>query len=238
LVLPAPIVSGDAVYAVLGDGKLHAIAVSDGAPAWPAPFAGDVPIRAQPIASDGVIYVATDDGFSFALDAKTARVLWKTPLLKKQQQEFRASSQVLSNGVLYVVGGFPLGNGTYDQQATALHGGSVQALDAATGHILWESVPSLQADRSTYLLDYIQRRPLVVGDTVFVVSRLHPRSGRNLNVLYALDKATGSLRWSFEVWGDKDILDAGASPSAPVASADMLFVASGDSTLYALSLAG
>ncbi len=39
-ILPAPTVAGGSVFAVLGDGKLHAFSAITGAPLWPAPFAG------------------------------------------------------------------------------------------------------------------------------------------------------------------------------------------------------
>jgi hypothetical protein len=61
-VLPAPAVAGGAVFAILGDRKLHAFSASNGAPLWPAPFASDLPIRTQPVVAEGVVFVGADGG--------------------------------------------------------------------------------------------------------------------------------------------------------------------------------
>ena len=54
-ILPAPTVAGGSVFAVLGDGKLHAFSAITGAPLWPAPFAADLPIRTQPVVANGLV---------------------------------------------------------------------------------------------------------------------------------------------------------------------------------------
>ena len=232
-ILPAPTISGSAVYTPLGDGKLYAFAVSNGAPRWPSAFSADFPIRSQPLAANGLIYVGADGGSFYALDATTAQVRWKTPLLKTSQTDFRVTGLALSAGVLYIGGGFPINEA--DLSGTALHGGTVQALDAATGKILWASVPAQHVQLNALQSDYLRARPLVVGNDVVVATRVRAKNGRNLNVLFALDKTTGTVRWNFDVWGEKNVAGAGAFPSSLVASSNTLYVASGDEVLYALS---
>ena len=80
--LPAPTIAGDAVYAVLGDHKLHAFAASSGAPLWPTPFAAELPIHTQPVVANGLVYTGADGGWCYALDAATGTIRWKTQLLK------------------------------------------------------------------------------------------------------------------------------------------------------------
>ncbi|HEX6540504.1 MAG TPA: PQQ-binding-like beta-propeller repeat protein, partial [Ktedonobacterales bacterium] len=139
-ILPAPTVAGDTVFAVLGDHNLHAFSALNGAPRWPAPFAGEGPIRTRPIVADGVVYVGADRGWCYALDATTGAIRWKTPLLNTTDKQlissFISRGLTLSDNVLYICGGFPLEDYNPDG---SLHGAAIQALDPATGKILWSS---------------------------------------------------------------------------------------------------
>ncbi|HEU5347441.1 MAG TPA: PQQ-binding-like beta-propeller repeat protein [Ktedonobacterales bacterium] len=231
--LPAPTIDGSSVYAVLGDGKLHTFSLTTGTPIWPAPFGVDLPIRTQPVVAGGVVYVGVDGGWCYALDAATGQVRWKTPLLKETTPRFTSLGLTLSGNVLYISGGFPLDT----VQTDALHGPAVQALNPATGKILWPSAPSEQIKLNGLESDLIHANSLVTDNAVFVAVRLSARTGKNVNILFALNKATGKVRWTFQMWGGEEIGRAGAYPSTPVVSGDMLYIVSGDGVLYAISYA-
>src|SRR5258708_10903533 len=111
-VLPAPTVAGNAVYAVLGDHKLHAFAATSGAPLWPAPFATALPIHTQPVAANGLVYTGADGGWCYALDAARGTIRWKAQLLKERTaidvKRFTSLGLTLHKHVLYISGGLPL----------------------------------------------------------------------------------------------------------------------------------
>lgn len=229
--LPPPVVAGNVVYAVLGDGALHAFAATSGAPLWGAPFTPGGPIHPRPVVGDGVVYVASDDGYCYALDATTATMRWKAALPGNPDPNGNTAPTVLgltlAGGVLYTCGGVPALNTTT----------SVQALDAATGKQLWATQPETQMNLGSLQTDIFRADPLVVGGNVIVATRLGAANGRNENIVYALDKASGKLTWAFQMWGTLIPDGAGASPSAPVIAGDSLYILSGNETLYALSYA-
>jgi outer membrane protein assembly factor BamB len=233
-VLPAPTAAGDRVFVVLGDRKLHAFSAISGSPLWPAPFAFDMPIHTQPVLANGTVYVATDGGWGYALDATTGAVRWKSLLLDKADDNFTALGLTLSNNVLYVSGGLPLQ--AYDPNNSP-HGGSLQALDAATGKILWSSAPDQQVPLSGLQADILPASALVAGNDLLIATRLHAQTGKNVNILFALDKTTGKASWNVEMWGGEDVAGPSAFPSAPVISDNTLYIASGHDTIYAIATA-
>jgi len=230
-ILPSPVVAGNAVYAVLGDGALHAFSATSGAPLWGTPFKPGGPIHPRPVVGDSLVYVASDDGYCYALDATTAAVRWKAPLPSNPDPSGIIAPTVLgltlADGVLYTCGGVPALNTTT----------SVQALDAATGKQLWATQPEAQMNLGSLQTDIFRADPLVVGGDVIVATRLGAANGRNENIVYALDTASGKLKWSFQMWGTLIPDGAGASPSAPIVTGDSLYILSGNETLYALSYA-
>lgn len=232
-ILPAPTIDGSSVYVVLGDGKLHAFSLSSGTPLWPVPFGADLPIHTQPVVANGLVYVGADGGWCYALDAATGKVHWTSQLLKKTTPSFTSTGLTLSDNALYISGGFPLDVYNADQ----IHGPAVQALNPATGKILWPSAPAEQVNLSGLQSDLIQANPLVTDSDVFVATRLYAKTGKNVNILFALNKTTGKVSWDFQMWGEDKIGAPGIFPSAPVVSGDMLYIGSGYGTLYAISYA-
>lgn len=239
-ILPAPTVAGDRVFAILGDRKLHAFSSVTGSPLWPVPFASDLPLRTRPVVADGVVYVGADGGWYYALDAATAAIRWKTQLLKtakidaQEIPRFTALGLTLSENVLYISGGFPLDDVEPDQH---LHGGTIQALDPATGKILWSSAPEEQITLNGLRATLFQASPLVAGNAIFVATILRTKSSRDVNILFALNKQDGKVKWNFQMWGTTSNFGSGGFPSAPVISGDTLYIISGNETLYAISYA-
>lgn len=237
-VLPAPTVAGDAVYAVLGDRKLHAFAAATGAPLWPAPFATELPIRTQPVAANGLVYTGADGGWCYALDAATGTIRWKTQLLKPsstlnadQIAQFTSLGLTLDKDVLYISGGFPFDlNGINP----SIHGTAIQALDPVTGKILWSSSPNEQLNLKNSSL--FRSSPIVAGDTIFIASTLYASDSTSTNILYALNTQDGKVKWNLQVPGvSLTFSDNDGIPSAPVVSGDTLYLISGNEILYALS---
>jgi outer membrane protein assembly factor BamB len=241
-ILPAPTVAGNTVFAILGDRHLHAFSTLDGAPLWPAPFVAALPSRTQPVVANGMVYVGADGGGCYALDAATGAIRWQQQLLKSSSgldlTRFTSLGLTLSENVLYISGGFPFEDISSDPK---IHGTAIQALDPATGKILWSNSPNEKLnlqDSSLFLAS-----PVIAGNRVFVASTIYPTTssgdnGPSINILYALNTQDGKVAWTTRMWGlptpynHKD-----GVPSAPVVSGDTLYIISGNEMLYALSYA-
>ena len=236
-VLPAPVIAGDAVYAVLGDHKLHAFAASSGVPMWSIPFATELPIHTQPVVANGLVYTGADGGWCYALDAATGTIHWQAQLLNKARvnasdvTRFTSLGLTLHENVLYISGGFP-----FDLLGITpeTHGTAIQALDPTTGKILWSSSPSQDLN----LLDssLFRTSPVIAGNSILMASALYPTGSASTTILYALNPQSGKVKWNLQVPGDDDpSSDTEGIPSAPVVSGDALYLISGKEMLYSLS---
>lgn len=240
-VLPAPTVAGGAVFAILGDRKLHAFSASTGAPLWPTPFAAALPIRTRPVVSNGLVYVGADSGWCYALDAATSAVRWKTQLFNPAKIEaselarFMALGLTLHENVLYISGGFPVDDFETTQH---VHRGTIQALDPATGKIHWSSAPEEQINNLGFIDSLFRASPLVAGGDIFMATKLTIHNSRDINRLFALNQQDGKVKWTLDVWGNTNSFgDSDGVPSAPVVSDNLLYIISGNEMLYAISYA-
>jgi outer membrane protein assembly factor BamB len=189
----SPTVINGVVYAVSIDGVAWALNASTGAVLWSQPYGGG-PIGASPTVSNGVLYFATANGSSHnavhALNVQTGLSVWASswPI-----DVF--STAALVDGVMYF-GDF---------------GGSVSALNAHTGALLWNvhvSSPSA-----------VTASPAVSQGVVYV--------GSQNNTVYALNSGTGAVLWTFATGGP--VYDGAAVANGVV------YVGSADKNLYALN---
>lgn len=238
-VLPVPTVAGNQIFAILGDRKLHAFSAATGAPLWPAPFASTLPIRTPPVVANGVVYIGADGGWCYALDAATGVLRWKTDLLQgakkitpEDKTRFTSLGLTLSDDVLYISGGWPFNSSSIDVK---IHEPVIQALDAATGEILWSSEPWHQVDLVGLDPTVFRAAPLVVGDDIFVATKLKTKNSRDINVLFVLNTRDGKVKWNFQMWGTNSFADFNGVPSAPIVAGDTLYIVSGAEMLYAIS---
>ena len=192
---------------------------------WVFPTGG--PVASLPTIVDGMLYVGSQDGNVYALDAHTGRQKWAKPTGRPV-----ASSPTVVNGVLY----FSSWNS------------SVYALDAYTGQKKWafstggivDSSPIVvngvlyvgSTDHNVYAINVstgqkkwafstgqpVVSSPTVVDGVVYVSSQ----DGN----MYALDANTGQEAWVSPT-GD-------AVVSAPTVINGMLYIGSADHHVYAL----
>jgi outer membrane protein assembly factor BamB len=195
-----------------------------------------------PAVVDGVVYVGSQDGNLYAIDAATGVQRWSFATL-----QWVKSSPTVVNGVVYV------GGGGYTSGPS-----HVYAIDAATGLQRWsfatgdgvESSPAVvdgvvyvgSGDGNLYAIDAatgvqrwsfaaggrVESSPAVVDGVVYVGSR-----GSNI---YAVDAASGEELWSFPV-------DEINVMSAPAVVDGVVYVGSGGvqslggSSIYAIDAA-
>ncbi|GAB4140709.1 MAG: hypothetical protein Tsb009_10160 [Planctomycetaceae bacterium] len=130
-----PVVADHAVFVgSTVDDSLSAYHTSDGRLLWR--FFTDGPIRFAPAVANGRVYVVSDDGFLYCLEADSGQLLWKVrggPFARKILGNGRLISTwparggpVIADGVVYFAAGIWPSMGIF-----------IHAVDAKTGRILW-----------------------------------------------------------------------------------------------------
>lgn len=171
-------------------------------------------VVSSPVAAAGVLYVGSDDGHLYALDAATGRQRWAW-----RTDGPVPSTPAVHEGRVHVL--------SYD--------GWLHTLDAATGVPLWKFAtegerrfearglhgtrPRTQTVADPY--DVFLSSPAVAGGIVYF--------GSSDGHLYALDAATGALRWKQRTG---DVVHA-----SPALDDGLVVVGSWDGRLYAFDAA-
>jgi len=163
---------------------------------------------------DNVLYFGSDDGNVYAVDAETGRQLWKRPTGGPVP-----ATPAVADGRVFV--------GSYD--------GKFYALDARTGATAWKFVTGGERRFEAKGLHGMQPRNQTFADPfdVFLSSPVVAQGmvyfGSGDGHLYAVDAATGELRWKFQTG---DVVHA-----SPAYAGGVLYVGSWDSYLYAVDAA-
>jgi outer membrane protein assembly factor BamB len=108
-------IAGGSVFVGSGDGRLHALAASDGAPRWTADAGGAV--ESSPLALGEVVVVGSAGGAVQAFDAKTGKPRWT----------YKTGGKVLGSPA-------PLGAG---RVVIGSYDNAVHCVEAATGKPVW-----------------------------------------------------------------------------------------------------
>ena len=169
------------------------------------------PIVASPAVAGGVVYIASLDGYLYAIDQESGKEKWKF----KSHMPI-ASSAAVSGDTLYFVSS----------------GGALAALDIATGKIKWAFATELERKFEAKNLHGYPPASQTIPDAwdVYVSSpavfngKVYFGSGDG-NV-YAVDALTGNLHWKFVT---HDVVHA-----SPAIADNTVFIGSWDSRLYAI----
>jgi outer membrane protein assembly factor BamB len=177
----APVAAGDLVF--LGDsaGVVRAFDAADGTPRWQAHTAAA--IFFPPALWEGRLYVGSADGYVYAFEATSGRLLWKflaapfdrrIPVFGKLISTWPvAGGVVVRNGTLYAAAGIAHYDGTH-----------VYALDAVSGKVRWHN------DTSGSLSQEVKSGVSLQGGLRIVDHQLQ-FCGGNAYPLAAYDLATG-----------------------------------------------
>ncbi len=169
------------------------------------------PIVASPAIADGVVYIASMDGYLYAIDQETGKEKWKY----KSQMPI-ASSPAVAAGILYFVSSV----------------GALAALDVKTDAVKWVLPTEYERKFEAKNLhgyppaaqtmpdgwDLFTSSPAVVNGKVFF--------GSGDGNVYAADAQTGVLQWKFPT---EDVVHA-----SPAVVGNVVYIGSWDSYLYAI----
>ena len=171
-------------------------------------------VVSSPVCQDKVLYFGGDDGNIYAVDAETGRQIWK-----RATGGPVPSTPAVANGTVYA--------GSYD--------GKFYALNAQTGAIRWKfatggerrfeakGIHGLEPKNQTIAdqYDVFLSSPVIVQGAVYF--------GSGDGNLYALDAASGELKWKFKTG---DVVHA-----SPAYADGVLYFGSWDSFFYAVDAA-
>jgi eukaryotic-like serine/threonine-protein kinase len=168
-------------------------------------------VVSSPVMEGGVVYFGSDDGNVYAVDAKDGRQLWK-----RATGGAVSATPAVSGGTLFV--------GSFD--------GRFYALNAASGAVRWKfttggerrfeakGLHGMSPKTQTFFDPY----DIFLSSPVIADGRVYFGSGDGN--LYALDAASGELRWKFATG---DVVHA-----SPAYADGVVYVGSFDSRLYAV----
>jgi polyvinyl alcohol dehydrogenase (cytochrome) len=212
-----PAVAGGWLFVGSQNGTVYALDAATGCIVWTFAARGGVRAAITIGARDGAggpadyaAYVADQQGNVYALDAATGRMLWTTKVDEHPLVRL-TGSPVLHEGRLYVPTSSYEEGGRPPGYACCTFRGSVVALDAESGAVLWKSYtirdqptlmrvyadgtelrgPSGGAIWSAPTID-VRRRALYVGVGNTYSGAAQPTT----DAILAFDLASGALRWS------------------------------------------
>lgn len=143
------------------DHYIYALNAENGSLVWKSEDLGGSVVGTPTVSEQGVLYVGTFKSEMLALDSKDGKTLWRVPAMG-----WVWSGPALVNDVLY------FGD----------LGGTLSALNAANGSILYQVKPAADTPRK------IVGQPLIVEDALFFVA--------DDGNLYAVEAANGNPRWN------------------------------------------
>jgi outer membrane protein assembly factor BamB len=173
------IAGGRVFFGSTADGRVTCRDLATGKEEWA--FFTSGPVRLAPTISDGRVYVGSDDGYAYCLDAKSGALVWKLRA-GPNDERILARGRMISRwpvrtGLLIDGGSAYFGAGVFPHENIFLY-----AVDAATGKVQWKNDAISQEDAGRNDLSP-QGYLLATKELLFVPS------GRALSV--AFDRKTG-----------------------------------------------
>ncbi|MGK2861691.1 MAG: PQQ-binding-like beta-propeller repeat protein [Chitinophagaceae bacterium] len=203
----SPLVWNGVVYFGSSDNKLYALNATTGSLIWQY-RTGAMINQSGPCLVNGIIYVGSRDAYLHAVDAITGIQKWK---YSTNGISLEQSSPTVADGIVYIGGWYDI--------ATFTSKGSVYAINAGTGILLWEGLANKAFSSSPFIRNgrlfigcddgYINALNISNGSLLWQ-KKILPNSsspveangivyigGGGTRYYYALDAATGDEVWKF-----------------------------------------
>lgn len=207
-VASAPLVLGTTLYVGTADGVLLALDSQTGAEKWRYQSRG--PIEQQPAATTELIVFSNEADQVVAVDAITGKFKWQYKAETPEEYTLRGHAGVTVDG---------------DLVFTGFSNGTLAALRRDNGSLAWSAQLKGDADR---FMD-VDATPIIIEDKIYASSS----SGG----VYALDKATGLVRWRLPFW-DASLPSSTGNVGGLTSDGRRLYVSVADLGTYALDLSG
>ena len=222
-----PAVADGTAYLPAWDGKVYALHVADGSPVWTASLPNL--IDSSPTVTSTQVFVSDNMGFVHALERASGNVQWSKQVDTHAQAHLWSSPMYIDDAGIVVVG---VGSGEESLQAPYSFRGSVVALEAASGNVVWQfyttpddasSGPG-NAVWATAAVD-TGRKLLYIGTG----NNYAAPTGPYADSLLAIDYTTGALAWShqFTIEDIFTVPNVLGGPDSDVGSTANLFSAGG-----------
>ncbi len=213
----SPIISNGILYIGSTDGKMYALDAKKWGIKWV--FNAGSPIRFSAVVWGGNVYFSTRDNKFYALDVKTGNKLWEF-----KSQGWMDSPPVVFNGTVYT-GAFP---------------SRIYMLDAFSGNLKSERQRTITINGVEYGCSNAEFRPIIpqynanlwrsyttASESFPVVANGHVYIGARDGIIHAINIATKTVTWTYQVAGPVD--------AAPAISDGVLYVGSNDGSIYAFA---
>ena len=207
-VASAPLMGGSVIYLGTADGILMCLDSQTGEEKWRYQSRG--PIEQRPVATTDVVVFANEADQVVAVDAITGKFKWQFKGETPEEYTLRGHAGVTIDGDLIYTG---FSNGT------------LVALRKDNGSVAWSTSLKAEADR---FFD-VDATPIVLEDRVYASSS----SGG----VYALDKATGLVRWRLPFWDAAQPSNTG-NVGGISTDGKLIYVSVADLGTYAIDLEG
>jgi polyvinyl alcohol dehydrogenase (cytochrome) len=223
---------GDRLFLGSNAGKVYSLNARTGCAYWRYDAKGGVrtaPVVAKLAASPSgyAVFMGDDRANAFALDAMTGKLLWSTKLETHARSMLTGASAFL-NGVVYVPvsSSEEIATNEADYVCCSFRG-SVVALDAATGKLIWKTY-SVAEPPKPYRVAAGKHLTGPAGGAIWSAPTLDPRRGvlyaatgdsytdvdtDGADAIMAVDLKTGQVKWRNQVTA-KDNFMVGCPPNA------------------------
>ena len=207
-----PTVALGRVFVGSQNGTVYSLDARTGCIRWTFSARGGV--RTAITVGDGLVFFADTAANAYALEAETGRTRWTRKVDDHPLARITAAATLFEGRLLVGVSSYEESQGADPQYACCTFRGSLSALDAATGRVVWKTHmiaeeptprgkssagvtlwgPSGSAIWSSPTID-VRRRAVYVATGNTYTAPAQPSS----DAVVALDLATGAIRWMKQV---------------------------------------
>lgn len=207
-----PTIVGSRVFVASGSGTIYALGLEDGCLDWT--FEADAGVRNAPAFGDGGLYFGDLQANIYRIDARTGELTWKTKLDEHPVARITGSPVLHADRLFVPVSSIEEASSRSPTYECCTFRGSVAALEAATGELVWKTYtiseeptqtgrnaagattfgPAGAAVWSSPTLDPATNSLYVATGDAYT----QPAAATSDAVL-ALDMTTGSVKWAHQV---------------------------------------